>query len=687
MHRMTHIFGLELTCLFLLAYAPFSTAGTLIVESTYGTASPEVGTNEINNAIRCRMTTPIIDLGTTQYLCTGWIGTGSVPEAGTGTVTDRFSVTTNSTITWLWQTNVWISLSNAVPKGGFLFSESQWVPIGSTQRVEYSSFQDYHLTGWEGDVPTSNTLDQPLLVIMDEAKSLTANFAINTDTNGATIPPRVTFSPTPTLTNFALTFSDTALQGLVQDNLSGCTINPHTGELIGVLNNGDNTTPNEGIQIYTQDGTYVRRIELEGFDDTEGICSYNTDSNLYAVIEEAIGDIAIIEITSDTTHIAKSNAVQVISTGYTNAGGSQANKAWEGITYDPDNHCFYLVKEKYLMGVARVTWTTNEVYTQWLFDAQSVLTGICTDLSDVTYDPVTGHLLLLSEESEKVVECTLDGQVIRELSTPGEQVEGVYLTPDRSTLHVVGEKVEYYRYELQPLTAQGPEGTPLTAHLELSWPVTNALYVDYSISSTNATPGDDYSPVTGRVTFAAEQTNSTSAPIQIPYDGTGENDEHLMLTLTNAQDATIGWGDAFIYTIQANTSADPTTDADGDGLPDMWEETYFGSTNAPNGGAQDDWDNDSLLNADEYVAGTDPTNSASLLQLIHATKTEESVNLWWDSVTNRTYALYRSTNLNAGWDNTPVLSGIAGEESGTNSISHNTAFPQAFYRISVDSQP
>ena len=173
------------------------------------------------------------------------------------------------------------------------------------------------------------------------------------------------------------------------------------------------------------------------------------------------------------------------------------------------------------MGVARVTWSTNAVYTEWIFDAETVLDGICEDLSDVTYDPVTGHLLLLSDESEKLVECTLDGQVIRELSTPGYQVEGVYLAPDRSTLHVVGEPMEYSRYKLQPAGKQGPEGTPMTAYLELSWPVTNALSVDYTISSTNATSGEDYSPTTGRVVFAAGQTNCTSAIIQIPYDGTG----------------------------------------------------------------------------------------------------------------------------------------------------------------------
>jgi hypothetical protein len=52
-------------------------------------------------------------------------------------------------------------------------------------------------------------------------------------------------------------------------------------------------------------------------------------------------------------------------------------------------------------------------------------------------------------------------------------------------------------------------------------------------------------------------------------------------------------------------------DADGDGLPDWWEEHYFGSLGVvddPNG----DYDGDGLSNEDEYEAGTDPTNEVAV---------------------------------------------------------------------------
>lgn len=48
-------------------------------------------------------------------------------------------------------------------------------------------------------------------------------------------------------------------------------------------------------------------------------------------------------------------------------------------------------------------------------------------------------------------------------------------------------------------------------------------------------------------------------------------------------------------------------DADGDGLPDAWEVTYFGDTAAY--AASDDPDNDGIGNIDEYLNGTDPTKA------------------------------------------------------------------------------
>ena len=59
-----------------------------------------------------------------------------------------------------------------------------------------------------------------------------------------------------------------------------------------------------------------------------------------------------------------------------------------------------------------------------------------------------------------------------------------------------------------------------------------------------------------------------------------------------------------------------TVDTDTDGLPDWWEVACFGNTDALPGG---DPDQDQYTNLQEYQAGTDPTNAASVLYHITIT--------------------------------------------------------------------
>ena len=81
----------------------------LTVLSAHGTPSPSgVTAPALNSLINASiLDSPVVN-GTTQYVCTGWIGTGSLPT-GSGTNTS-FTITEDSTITWQWQTNYWINL-------------------------------------------------------------------------------------------------------------------------------------------------------------------------------------------------------------------------------------------------------------------------------------------------------------------------------------------------------------------------------------------------------------------------------------------------------------------------------------------------------------------------------------------------------------------------------------------------
>lgn len=87
------------------------------------------------------------------------------------------------------------------------------------------------------------------------------------------------------------------------------------------------------------------------------------------------------------------------------------------------------------------------------------------------------------------------------------------------------------------------------------------------------------------------------------------------------------------------------TDTDEDGLPNGWEEQYFGS--ATGAVATADGDNDTMCNWDEWWAGCNPTSGLSVFTADGERGTNRNV-LQWASISNRTYAVYRATNLMLG---------------------------------------
>ncbi len=86
-------------------------------------------------------------------------------------------------------------------------------------------------------------------------------------------------------------------------------------------------------------------------------------------------------------------------------------------------------------------------------------------------------------------------------------------------------------------------------------------------------------------------------------------------------------------------------DGDGDGMADLWETTYFGASDSAEGAAAADGDHDGLTNLDEYQAGTNPTNAASVLALTALVALPDGLRLAWSSASNALYALSAKTNL------------------------------------------
>ena len=81
------------------------------------------------------------------------------------------------------------------------------------------------------------------------------------------------------------------------------------------------------------------------------------------------------------------------------------------------------------------------------------------------------------------------------------------------------------------------------------------------------------------------------------------------------------------------------------GIPEAWKIKYFGTTTGPNTGGLEDWDEDGMDNLSEYLAGTNPADSSSLLHFSEAVRSppNEVAISWW-TVAGKLYTIQESTN-------------------------------------------
>ncbi len=151
---------------------------TLDVASLYGAPVPAVGrhTNALGSVLTNRVANPAPVNGT-QYVAVGWTMTGNAPLSGAAT-NFVMTLTNNTALTWLWNTNVQFSV-NSAGNGGVGGDVSGYYALGSSVTVSATPSGGYSFSGWSGDVPNGHELDNPLTLTLDRTRSVTANFSQN----------------------------------------------------------------------------------------------------------------------------------------------------------------------------------------------------------------------------------------------------------------------------------------------------------------------------------------------------------------------------------------------------------------------------------------------------------------------------------------------------------------------------
>lgn len=148
----------------------------LTVLSEHGQAEPEVGVHPYSygTPLVCRLTNGV-ENGLTQYVGVGWTGAGSVPAIGSAMETPSIVLTNNSSIEWLWTTNVWLELGVA-GNGTIVGSSSGWQPLGTSVTITASALTNHFFSGWTGDVSEAEATQNPLTLTLDQPRAVWAVF-------------------------------------------------------------------------------------------------------------------------------------------------------------------------------------------------------------------------------------------------------------------------------------------------------------------------------------------------------------------------------------------------------------------------------------------------------------------------------------------------------------------------------
>ena len=211
------------------------------------------------------------------------------------------------------------------------------------------------------------------------------------------------------------------------------------------------------------------------------------------------------------------------------------------------------------------------------------------------------------------------------------------------------------------------------------------LIDDVSVTVSTITPGT--LRVTNNLSQAAYTIDDASGSVSITGQGTS-------FVLTNAVPGTytVTWGLVTNWNTPAPQTASVValgttvftgsytlTDTNGNGIADSWERTWFGSASASHP-ATTDTDHDGLSDHGEFLAGTNPTNSASVLRFLKpVVQNTGAVRLDWPTVPGRSYRLTGSTNLNS-WSTVADWTRANGSIlSFTTSLTNTTRF----YRLEV----
>ncbi len=225
----------------------------------------------------------------------------------------------------------------------------------------------------------------------------------------------------------------------------------------------------------------------------------------------------------------------------------------------------------------------------------------------------------------------------------------------------------------------------------------------FAVGQTTNVADGQLMPVGSQLTFDLNLDD----PLIYGYVQQGLNEGKLMFAASSLVEASFGGPPTYpnFYTIFSSIASSneypvldikgeivrANLDSDGDGLPDDWENFYFGSLI---NGATNDVDGDGVNNLAEYQAGTIPTAATNLFKLLSLQREANGGELHFAHAPGRQYSVLWSSDLQ-NWQTMTnpalVFSSAWLAKSGTNLVYPSPVFAvwrdtnapsqQRFYRV------
>lgn len=229
------------------------------------------------------------------------------------------------------------------------------------------------------------------------------------------------------------------LPGMEDDEASDLAYNPQTRTLFAVMGK------NPFLVELNLDGDVLRKIPLVGWSNPEGVAVL--EGGQLAIVDERSHDMTLVKVDGTTTTLNRADY-----TPYDLGESVKRNKGFEAVAWDP-------ARQRIVIGEERPP-------TLFVLDSdgRSPLAGEkrplpsteldLRNLSALSVDPRTGHLLVLSADSNMLLELDEQGEQVSFMTLLGgfnglsdtlPRAEGVAID-EQGTLYMVSEPNLFYRF-------------------------------------------------------------------------------------------------------------------------------------------------------------------------------------------------------------------------------------------------